>query len=482
LDYALALVGRLVLVALCCAALAWPAAAAAFTKTDEVVTMPDGVAIATTLHLPDGAPPQAGWPAVMMLHGLGGRRQDLHTIAEGTFVPQGYAVLSFDARGHGESGGVVTLDGPAEIGDVRALFERLGARPDVDGERIGGWGVSYGGGAILRAAVEGVPFAALEPHITWSDLYGALLPQDFAKSGVVFGFVQGIQRPSELVTRIKDDALASRNLGELRRVAGERSTLRDLARLRTPTFWLQGRRDFAFGMEQAIDAYQKLAGPKRLYLGNLGHAPSTFVSDDSSYFLEQGRIWFDRYVKGLPNGVEARPPVELAPTPFAANRMGRYRLLPATTTRSATIFIVPRRGQTIGAGGKVVRDMPLPGGNAIETFGSATVSVTASTTTSWPHLVAVLSARTPAGQEIVVSAGGVKTASLRSTARTLRIRLLSTAVPVPRGSRLRITLAATSQAQSSANLLYLQSAPAGSRITIRQVSLSLSLLRNPVSV
>lgn len=469
-----------VLVAFCAAALAWPAGASAFTKTDETVTMPDGVAIATTFHLPDGAPPQAGWPAVMMLHGLSGRRQDLHPLAETTFVAHGYAVLTYDARGHAESGGLVTLDGPAEIGDVRALFERLAARPDVDGSRIGGWGVSYGGGAILRAAVEGVPFAALEPHITWSDLYGALLPQNFAKSGVVFGFVQSIQRPSDLITRVKDDALANRNLGELRRISAERSTLDDLARVRIPTFWLQGKRDFAFGMEQAIDAYRKLAGPKRLYLGNLGHPPSTFVSDDSSYFLEQGRIWFDRFLKGLPNGADTRPPLELAPTPFAASRIGRYRSLPATTTRSATIFTRPR-GQSIAAGGKVVRDLALPRGNAIETFGSATVTVNASTTASWPHLVAVLSARTPTGQEIVVSAGGVQTRSLGRATRKVRIRLLSSSVPVPGGSRLRVTLAATSQAQSSGNLLYLQSAPTGSTITIRQISLDLPLLSNPVS-
>jgi predicted acyl esterase len=473
-------VSRSALVLLCAAALAWPAAASAFTKTDEVVTMPDGVTIATTLHLPDGSPPQAGWPAVMMLHGLSGRRQDFHPLAETTYAPQGYAVLTFDARGHGESGGIVTLDGPAEIGDVRALFERLAARPDIDETRIGGWGVSYGGGAILRAAVDGVPFAALEPHITWSDLYGALLPQNFAKSGVVFGFVQGIQRPSELVTRLKDDAIASRNLGELRRVSAERSSLRDLARVRTPTFWFQGKRDFAFGMEQAIDAYRRLAGPKRLYLGNLGHAPSTFVSDDSAYFLEQGRLWFDRFLKNAPNGIDTRPPVELAPTPFAASRIGRYRTLPPTTTRSATIFTWPR-GQRIGAAGKVVRDVTVPLG-AVETFGSATVTVSASTTSSWPHLVAVLSARTAAGRETVISAGGVKTAGLRSTPRSLRIQLLSTSVPVPRGSRLRITLAATSLAQNAGNLLYLQSAPAGSTIAIRQISLTLPVLRNPVSI
>jgi predicted acyl esterase len=473
-------VHRLALV-LTAAALAWPGAASAFTKTDEIVTMADGVPIATTLHLPDGAPPAAGWPAVMMLHGLSGKRQDLHPIAEGTYVANGYAVLSFDARGHGESGGVVGLDGPAEIGDVRTLFDRLAARPDVDETRIGAWGVSYGAGAILRAAVEGVPFAALEPHITWSDLYSALLPQNFAKSGVVFGFVQGIQRPSELVTRVKDDAIAGRNLGALRRVSDERSSLRDLGRVRTPTFWFQGKRDFAFGMEQAIDAYRRLAGPKRLYLGNLGHAPSTFAADDSSYYLEQGRLWFDRFLKGMPNGVDTRPSVELAPTPFAANRIGRYRSLPGTTTRQVSIFTWPR-GQRIGAGGKVVRDiMVLPPG-ALETFGSATVTVDASTTTSWPHLVAVLSARTASGQETIISAGGVRTAGLRGPPRSLRIQLLSTSVPVPRGSRLRITLAATSQAQSPGNLLYLQSAPAGSTISIRQITLTLPVLRNPVSI
>jgi pimeloyl-ACP methyl ester carboxylesterase len=474
-------VGRLGLVSLCAAALAWPAAAGAFTRTEEIVTMRDGVTIATTLYLPDGTPPAAGWPAVMMLHGLNGRRQDFAPLAESVFAAHGYAVLLYDARGHAESGGVVTLDGPSEIEDVEELFQRLAARPDVDDRRIGGWGVSYGGGAIMRAAVQGLPFAALEPHITWSDLYSAILPQSFAKSGVVFGFTSGVQRPSELLTRIKDDALASRNLDELRRTAGERSSLPQLSGLRTPTFWLQGKRDFAFGMEQAIDAYRRLAGPKRLYLGNLGHPPSTFVSDDSSYFLEQDRLWFDRFLKGVPNGIDRRPPVELAPTPFVATRIGRYASLPATRALAASVFSVPR-SRTIGPSAKLVRDLPLPPREGLlETFGSATVSVTASTASRWPHLVAVLSALPPAGEEIVVSSGGVRTASLGRRSQTLTIRLMSTSTPIPARSRLRVTLAATSLAQDPDNLVYLQSAPAGSTLTIRRVSLSVPVLRTPVS-
>ena len=86
-----------------------------------------------------------------------------------------------------------------------------------------------------------------------------------------------------------------------------------------------------------------------------------------------------------------------------------------------------------------------------------------------------------AAQEILISGGGLPTRSLRRTARTLTIRLLSTATFVPAGSRLRVTLAATSLAQNPGNLLYLQSVPTGSTITLDKVSLTVRMLRTPVS-
>ena len=47
-----------------------PAGNAAYTKTDQFVTMDDGVGIATTLYLPDAPGPR---PAVMLFHGIGGQ-------------------------------------------------------------------------------------------------------------------------------------------------------------------------------------------------------------------------------------------------------------------------------------------------------------------------------------------------------------------------------------------------------------------------
>ena len=50
------------------------AAAADFTKVDTKVTMSDGVQIAVSYFQPTGTPPAAGWPGIMLLHGLGQTR------------------------------------------------------------------------------------------------------------------------------------------------------------------------------------------------------------------------------------------------------------------------------------------------------------------------------------------------------------------------------------------------------------------------
>src|SRR3954454_23119144 len=89
----------------------WAAPAQAITKQSGFQTMSDGVKIAYDLYEPDGAAPAAGWPGVIVLHGLGGSKDSMATVAE-VFVPHGYAALAYTARGHATSGGEVGLAGP----------------------------------------------------------------------------------------------------------------------------------------------------------------------------------------------------------------------------------------------------------------------------------------------------------------------------------------------------------------------------------
>jgi predicted acyl esterase len=115
----------------------------------------------------------------------------------------------------------------------------------------------------------------------------------------------------------------------------------------------------------------------------------------------------------------------------------------------------------------------------VEVFGSPVVQVTANATGGWSRIVAVLSARTPAGKEIVVAGGGVPA---RAGKRTYRIVLGNQATFLPKGSRLTVTIGSSSLAQSPANLLYLDLPfPSAARLAVTGGSLRLPQLGTPVS-
>jgi predicted acyl esterase len=452
-------------------ALAWTGSASGFSKADVTLSADDGTALAATLYLPEGAAPAGGWPAILMLHGLGGNRLSMNQVAEGTFASEGYAVLTYDARGHGSSAGLFSADGPREIQDVRNAFAWLAARPDVADTRIGVWGISYGGGATLRALVEGVPFAAAEVVETWTDLYGTLVPGGLSKSGAIFAFLSSVSadRTAPEVSALRISALASTNLPALRAFADARSSVASLGSVRTPTYVFHGRRDFAFGLEQGIATYRGLAGPKRLYIGAFGHAPSTFPGPDAAQVFTEGSNWFARFLKGMPNGIDTRPPIVLAADPYRELAGAQYRSLPPTV--GAGFGTAPMRNRISGSG-----SFTRPFGRTtrlLETFGAPVVKLTASGT--FPHIVVVLKAVTPNGREIVVSEGGAKV-RLAARPRVVSIRMISQVTTIPRGSRLSLRVGAT-----SGDLLYIAGVPSRARLDVRRITFTLPVLRRPVS-
>lgn len=453
-----------------------PARAGGFSVEQVDLQMDDGVTLAGTLYLPTGTAPQGGWPAVMLFHGLGGTRASMDPIATNFLANEGYAVLAYDARGHGQSGGEVTLDGPREMKDLRASFDWLTARADVSDSQVGAMGFSYGGGAVLRSTVEGVPWKAIVPVITWTDLYEAMVPQNHPKSGAIVNFLQSVQHWAPPTYALAQDILKSQNLDAGRSFANERSSLPGLVGLKTPAFFIQGRRDFAFDIRQAKAGFKAVAGPKRLYIGDLGHPPAANPAAEQPHYLTEAREWFDRWLKAIPNGIDTRPTVELAHDPWDGKTTS-YAGFP----RSKVLSFRLSGRRTIAASGKAVRTVTLPK-RRLETFGSASVRVSLSSTAGWPHLVAVLSALTPDGNEIVVSEGGVPTASLTGKPRSVTIRLIDDATLIPPGSRLRLTLASTSTAQNRQNLLYLDiGTPESARVRIGPATVRLPVLRKAVS-
>ena len=102
---------------------------------------------------------------------------------------EGYNVLTWDARGFGESGGSVQIDHPDYEGrDVQALLDYVAEQPearlDSRGDpRVGMGGRSYGGAIQwVTAAIDG-RVDAIVPLIAWNALVRSLYQSNTVKAG-----------------------------------------------------------------------------------------------------------------------------------------------------------------------------------------------------------------------------------------------------------------------------------------------------------
>src|SRR3954451_23739220 len=213
-------------------------------------TMSDGTSIAYDVYEPSGGAPAGGWPGVILLHGLGGSKDDMAPFAQ-IFAAHGYAALAYSARGEGTSTGKLELAGPKEIADERALESFFAGLPDVSNTEIGAWGVSYGGGQVWDGLTAGIPYKAAAVVATWTDLYSALWPQDVAKSGIVAGFAKAVEQRSPLIVSAENDAVHSTNLARIKALTAPRSAGTKLPGVVTPVYMFQGRVDYAFDVTQA---------------------------------------------------------------------------------------------------------------------------------------------------------------------------------------------------------------------------------------
>ena len=149
--------------AIALAALAWATAGQATAQTTTAshtvvdATFPCQQARCDAeLWLPAQAPGARKPAVILMAHGFGATKEwGLPAFAE-RFVKAGFAVVRFDYRGFGKSGGQPrrVVDGQAHVKDWLSAIDAIRQRPDVDGQRLGIWGTSYSGGQVLVAGAE----------------------------------------------------------------------------------------------------------------------------------------------------------------------------------------------------------------------------------------------------------------------------------------------------------------------------------------
>lgn len=112
----------------------------------------DGTILRGWLYGPQGASGPA--PAIVMSHGYSATKEMLLEEFAEVFAKAGFAVLVYDNRNLGDSGGEPRgeIDPWQQIADYRDAITYAASLPEVDENRIGIWGSSYSGGHVLVVA------------------------------------------------------------------------------------------------------------------------------------------------------------------------------------------------------------------------------------------------------------------------------------------------------------------------------------------
>jgi len=119
------------------------------------ISAPDGTPLLARYYAPSRRPA----PAVLLIHQAGGSQQDWDPLVE-PLRAAGYAVMTFDLRGHGGSGG--QADWGQMLTDAHAALSLLSEIPSVDPSQIAIVGASVGANIALNACAVLAGCAAAE--------------------------------------------------------------------------------------------------------------------------------------------------------------------------------------------------------------------------------------------------------------------------------------------------------------------------------
>jgi putative CocE/NonD family hydrolase len=301
------------------------------------IPMRDGVHLAATVYLPPATGPASAllWYTPYIKDGMGGLAAT--DVAQRFFAGRGFAAVSLDFRGYGESDGVA----PAAFADQEALdgydaLEWIARQPWCSG-RTGIWGASYGGNTALAiAALRPPSLGAIVPiHAIDTEFTGAAWPHGCR--GALVGEVDwgarmiGIQLLPPL--RFEEgwrDRWRTR-LAALQRpfpfawhsIPPETWTAwtTDIAAIEVPTLAVSAWHDSY--PRETVDYHDRLRGPKRLVLGPWKHELPDFAVHDPIGFFEVAAGWFGRWLghRPAPDADPSAPPVPdasaaLAPVTF----------------------------------------------------------------------------------------------------------------------------------------------------------------------
>lgn len=188
-------------------------------------------------------PPQNG-TVILVAHGYGDKR--IESFYE-LFASQGYGVVAWDFRVHGESEGDFSSLGYFEVLDAKAALDFALAQPGV--EHVGAWGGSMGAVTMIRATAQYPEIEALvadSPFVTLEEEMNLRVPFPVIRSLIRFFAERESGVTLDQVRPVDDIALISPR----------------------PVFLIQGMSDGMVPLDSAQRLYDAAGEPRQLWLEN----------------------------------------------------------------------------------------------------------------------------------------------------------------------------------------------------------------------
>lgn len=208
-----------------------------------ILTTEDGI----KLHGWYAAPP-GSTRAIVLLHQYGGNRLSMLSRAR-LFCAQGYAVLLYDARGHGESEGETISLGYRERSDLLAALDFL-RRRGMTSLACVGW--SQGGSTIMMAAgqLPDVRAVVLESAF---DTFARAIDRGFRKHTGLPGWLTG------WLYTLRTEQLLGFPIEAFRPID-------HIADLACPVFVISGTEDTSTWASDTLEIYEAAQEPKELWM------------------------------------------------------------------------------------------------------------------------------------------------------------------------------------------------------------------------
>jgi predicted acyl esterase len=348
---------------------------------DILVTVRDGTRIALRVYRPDGDGP------VPVLFAPAPYRYDNDALPAYPmflwretgpiewYVEHGYAYVRMDVRGTGYSEGEYGLLGRDEQNDLYDVIEWLAQQPWCSG-KIGGIGQSY---FCMSQWWMGI---VKPPHLACLGVYDGMndLYRHFAYPGGIEGnflpywFAQSVRMPNKFPTNgehprdVEVDLLLEFQRHPLYDAYWkERSAAYRLHEIEVPIYSVGVFAKMDLHLLGNINGFRKARGPRKLAITATPTAFSSatdFAQPDfhERYFLP----FYERYLKGVENGFEARPDVEYDVKNTRETRT--FASWPPPGVQSETYYLAPGPSGTVTSLNDGALAAEPPAGAAPTTF------------------------------------------------------------------------------------------------------------------